>query len=357
MIRRSLVAAAAVLALGAGAMMPAASAVPAAEVDDVGRFGAQDPTYDGVYRQGLAITGMVAVDRQVPDSAVAWLSSQQCADGSFQPYRNDLDLPCDPADLAAFSGPDTNSTALAAMALAAVGKNKPSKRAIAWLQEAQNLDGGFPYISGGDSDANSTGLVLAAVRGSRVSDENKQLLRQGKQFLKTMQFRCEVGKGKRGQLPYQEGMSGDLLASAQSAVGLLTQLPVAATAESSDGGAIKCSDGEPTSKPKLLGGLLASLKKQLKKNDGMLPSSFDGSADPSATSYAVLALKSAERYGKQLKNALAALKAAAPEYTETAGEQNPGALGTLLLVAGATNENPKKFGGVNLVAQLKASLQ
>ena len=356
MIRRSLVAAAAVLALGTGALTPAASAVPTAEEDDAGRFGVQDPSFDGVYRQGLAISGMVAVDRKVPDSSVTWLSNQQCGDGSFQAYRNDLLAACDPGDPEAFTGPDTNSTAMAAMALAVVGKSKPSKRAVAWLREVQNPDGGFPYIGGGLSDANSTGLALAAIRGSRVSDNNKQALKQGKKFLKKTQLRCEAGKSARGQLSYQKSpKSANLLASAQGALGLLTQLPVAATAQASDGGAIKC--GEEASKPKLVGGLLASLKKQLKKNDGMLPSSFGDGVDSSATAYALLAFKSSDRYGKQVKAALAALQDEAPVYTETDGQPDAGALGTLLLVAGATNENPKKFGGVNLVKQLKASLQ
>lgn len=358
MLRRSLVAVAAALALGAGALLPTAAAVPAAEADDAGRFGVQDPSFDGVYRQGIAIAGLVAVDRKVPSSTVAWLLGQQCDDGSFQAYRNDPQAACDPSNPEAFTGPDTNSTAMAAMALAVANESKSSRNAVSWLRQAQNSDGGFPYIGGGLSDANSTGLALAAIRGSRVSDENKQALKRGKKYLKKTQLRCEAGKSTRGQLSYQQSpKSANLFASVQGALGLLTELPAAATAESSDGGAIKCQNGKATSKPKLTGALLAALKKQLKKNDGMLPSSFGNDADPSATAFALLALKSADRYGKQVKAALKALKAEAPSYTVTDGQPDAGALGTLLLVAGMTNENPKKFGGVNLVAQLKASVQ
>ena len=85
MIQRSLVATAA-LALGAGMLMPVASAAPAAQGDDAGLYGAQDPTFDGVYRQGLAITGLVAVDRSVPKAAVDWLLDQQYR--QVHPYTN-----------------------------------------------------------------------------------------------------------------------------------------------------------------------------------------------------------------------------------------------------------------------------
>ena len=49
-----------------------------------------------------------------------WLRGQQCADGSWMPFRDDLTEPC-AFDPVTFSGPDTNSAALASLGLAAVG--------------------------------------------------------------------------------------------------------------------------------------------------------------------------------------------------------------------------------------------
>ena len=69
-------------------------------------------------------------------------------------------LRCVPGpDPAAYSGPDSNSTAMAAMALRAAGENQAARAAVRYLRGIQNRDGGFPYYAGGTSDANSTGLT------------------------------------------------------------------------------------------------------------------------------------------------------------------------------------------------------
>ena len=72
---------AAALAVSFGSSAAAAPSLPTPE--DTGLYGSQDPTYDGAFREGLAIAGLVAVDRKVPKSAVSWLLAQQCSDGSF----------------------------------------------------------------------------------------------------------------------------------------------------------------------------------------------------------------------------------------------------------------------------------
>ena len=90
-------------------------------------FGAADPSFDGVYRQGLAITGLRAVKARVPASAVMWLAGQQCPNGGFQAYLAKTSAPCDAPGPATYSGPDSNSTALAAMALL-LGFAAPSRQ-------------------------------------------------------------------------------------------------------------------------------------------------------------------------------------------------------------------------------------
>lgn len=120
-----------------------------------------DPTYDGVFRQSLALIALHAVG--VDDATgLAWLEAQQCADGSFVSYRPDTSVPCPPLDLTTFTGPDTNSTALGAMALDLLGADADS--AMTWLRSVRTADGGFTYFGdpSGVTDANSTGIVAAA---------------------------------------------------------------------------------------------------------------------------------------------------------------------------------------------------
>lgn len=132
-----------------------------------GLYGAADPTFDGVYRQGLAILGLLADGEPVPGAALDWLEDQQCdsgpagAIGGWTAYRSPTTDPCPAPDPATFAGPDTNSTALAVQALEAAGRDASS--AVPFLRSAAGDDGGYPYIPGGDVDPNSTGLVIQAL--------------------------------------------------------------------------------------------------------------------------------------------------------------------------------------------------
>jgi hypothetical protein len=61
-------------------------------------------------------------------------------------------------------GRDVDFTALGAWALAARGRRDAARRAAKLLLAAQSADGGFPAIAGGDSNAQSTGVTLVALR-------------------------------------------------------------------------------------------------------------------------------------------------------------------------------------------------
>ena len=153
------------------------AATVAATGPDAGRVGVQDATYDGAFRQGLALAALSLVSPtpavidpgagpigDVP--AVKWLVDQQCADGSWMPYRSDLGEAC-AYDPATFSGPDSNSTALAVIGLSAVGATA-NVDAMAWLTGIRNADGGWSFdgASGSPSDPDSTGLVMGALRAA-----------------------------------------------------------------------------------------------------------------------------------------------------------------------------------------------
>ncbi|MFN8038064.1 MAG: hypothetical protein U0Q07_02540 [Acidimicrobiales bacterium] len=134
-----------------------------------GLYGAADPTYDGAFRQSLAILGLVAAGRSVPTAAVTWLVDQQCgaspssAAGGWQPYRASTAVPCDAPDPTTFVGPDTNSTALAVQALERVGQGSAAAAGLTFLAGAQAAGGAFGFLPGADPDPNSTGLVIQAI--------------------------------------------------------------------------------------------------------------------------------------------------------------------------------------------------
>jgi len=101
-----------------------------------GRFGAQSPLYDGVYRQGLALAALSVVTPR-PTSitpgagqsladlpAVAWLADQQCSDGSWMAYRADTSAPC-VEDPATWTYKDSNAAAMATLGLTAIGATAP----------------------------------------------------------------------------------------------------------------------------------------------------------------------------------------------------------------------------------------
>lgn len=131
-----------------------------------GLYGAADPSFDGVFRQGLAITGLLAAGVDPPIVAFVWLGEQQCtapaaAAGAWEDYRANTAIACDAPDPNTFAGPDTNSTALAIMALEAADEAYPSP--AGFLAASQNDDGGWPFIPGLGSDPSSTSLIIRAL--------------------------------------------------------------------------------------------------------------------------------------------------------------------------------------------------
>lgn len=172
--RRSAAALAVSAVLGvaiASAAAPTALAAPAPAPSaalPTGLYGTGDPTYDGVWRQSLALLAQDTAGVRPARAAVAWLTGQQCDSGAYPSYRADTRRDCDPKTL-----PDSNATAAAVQALAALGgQDATVRKSVDWLKSVQNADGGWSYNPGGASDANSTSLVigaLAAAGGDRKS--------------------------------------------------------------------------------------------------------------------------------------------------------------------------------------------
>jgi hypothetical protein len=350
-IRRTIVAAAAAATLTA--TIVAAPSATAAPSPTTGLYGAADPTYDGVFRQSLAIMGLAANQIAPPAAAISWLLGQQCADGSFQAYRGDLSQPCAKADPVNYTGPDTNSTAVALMALMALDNDRvrvpaatvtrivdAADKAGTWLRTQQNPDGGWPYYSGATSDANSTGLSLAGIL-TQAPSYDIPAYRKAARFLGTVAASCADGGG----LAYQAGSKVDGSATAQGLIGLVGPMPVSGPRSLAAGA--PCTS---TAKGKATSYLVRSLLPT-----GVLSSSTGG-ADYSSTATAVLGLVAAERGRTAVAKATRALKANAPAYV-TADGTSPGAAGLLLMVAEATGSKATSFGGLDLVRTLNASIR
>jgi len=189
---------------------------------DTGLFGASDPTYDGAFRQGLSLMALATQGISNP-AGVAWLQNQQCSDGGWESYRSDLTTACAAPDPGTFSGPDTNSTALAVQGLVAAGATFPSSPTT-FFESSQNADGGFGFIgaSSQSPDPDSTGEVIQALVALKQLT-NPVFIQAGGatpvSALATFQLGCSASKTDRGAYEFP-GVSGpNLLATLQAVPG------------------------------------------------------------------------------------------------------------------------------------------
>lgn len=218
-------------ALGAGILPAYAAPSP---YDD-GLLGRQDPASADpavrysvtAFTQSLALLGVVAGGRTTAPqtgAAVGWLLRQQCPDGGWQIYRTNPTTPCLPTNPAAYSGEDTNTTALAVQALAALHVT-PRRDPLPWLRAAQNTDGGFGYVRGSGTDPNSTGLVLQAL-AARGVDPRTWTSGTGKtpyDALLSFQLGCAAPPADRGGFYSFDPNSPDVSATAAALPGLVGQ--------------------------------------------------------------------------------------------------------------------------------------
>lgn len=331
-------------------------AAPAHAAGTTGLYGSADPTYDGVYRQSIAIIGLTSNGVKPSTAAVTWLTNQQCKDGSFQEFRADTTKPCDAVDAANGKGPDSNATSLAVLALMSIDNTnlasnsvissavKSADSAGLWLSKNQNADGGWAYYPGSPSDSNSTGLALAAL-GTQAPNRQQPNIVKGTKFLASLIIACNKPEG--GALVYQKGSKPDGLSSAQGLYGLVGSVPVQTTRKL--GPTPKCA-GNPTNK-------IASFLSSKLTSAGTLTSSFGDGPDYTATATAVVDLAAAGVSKTAVTKATNALKSAVTTYAMPEAGANAAALGLLLSVSKATGTNPKSFGGVNLIAALQKSEQ
>ena len=332
------------VALGLG-LSPAHAAGP-----DAGLYGTTDPTYTGVDNQALAILGLDSVGVSADRAAVKWLVAQQCLDGSFESYRVSIRTACGPPDAVNYTGPNTNATALAALALNASGKIAQAQRAVEWLTKATALapngKTGIAYYPGSGAlpDTNSSGLAYAAMSGLGV---NSAVVGQVRAYLLSAITPCAQSGGAKFQVS-EVGVNNS--ASAQALFGLAALTP--AEPANKLGASPKCAKNKAKNKVKNLASYLSG---QLKT--GVL-SSFPYDGDDFGNTAATVVTFNTMKLGKKpVGKATAALKKNVKTWALKDGKTNAGALGWLLMLAQATDSNPKKFGGVNLISKLTKSMK
>ncbi len=336
--------------LACAAVVPSAHAAPAPAVP-AGLYGAQDPTYDGVYRQSLSLLALRGAGVTPSPSAVAWLLAQQCVDGGFPSFRSASTTSCAPAQ------EDSNATAVAVQALVALGQGTQASRGAAWvLAHLSSKDGGIGYNPGNASDANSTGLALSALAAAGVTPPASP---SPQDLLRSLQLGCSAPEASRGGLDYQVQKTpvANDSATTQALFGLSGGvLPLAASIPTADAPALPCPAGatDAASSQAAAAGYLAL---RLTANGGALPSAFGSGSDLGTTADAALALAASGRGGDALALTATRLAAVAPVWPKDAkGTDRPAALAKLALVAQATGGNPRSFGGTDLVTRLERTL-
>lgn len=351
-VRRSAAVLAATAVIGAATPAVAATPSPSPSVAiPSGLYGSTDPTYDGVWRQSLALLAQHTADVKPAAKAVDWLAGQQCASGAFAAFRADTAGPCD-AKLVV----DTNSTAAAAQALATLGGHATAvDKAVTWLKSVQNPDGGWGFNPGGPSDTNSTSVVVGAL--AAAGEKPAETTKGGKSPYDLLaKWSLPCGQDDGGALAYQPDKKGKLAANADAtAAGVLAVLGkgFVTTAGQAPKDSRACADSDKQLTPQQIAGNGAAYLAEATQ-DGFLKSVLPGAEnqpDFGNTADAVVALAARGSLSAARKPYAWLEKNATPWATQS----GPAAYAQLILAAHALGSDPHDFGGTDLVKQLDAT--
>ncbi|MET7712401.1 prenyltransferase/squalene oxidase repeat-containing protein [Streptomyces sp. NPDC005407] len=356
-VRRSAAALAASAVLGmaiASAAAPAAIAAPTPTPSTVlpsGLYGTGDPTYDGVWRQSLALLAQDTVGVKPAVKAVDWLTGQQCDSGAFPSYRADATKPCD-AKLPL----DSNASAAAVQALAALGgQEAPVKKTVGWLKSVQNADGGWGYNPGGASDANSTSIVIGALAAAGEKPDAVKSKGGKTPYDALLTFAQPCGGKDGGAFLFQPKQPGGVADSTAAAVLGAHGKGFVVTAGAKDAKGTVCEKSTTVEGAAHNGAayLATALAKTGHLNTPPMPGATDPAEKPDFgnTADAVVAL-TAQGLGDQAKKPLAWLQQNSAAWAKESG---PAAYAQLILAAHAAGADPKTFGGTDLVAALNAT--
>lgn len=318
-----------------------------------GLYGATDPTYDGVYRQGLALLALHAAGAPTQREAVWWLLRQQCADGHWASFRGLLTTGCRPAKA------DSNATAMAVMALDALGRRGPARLGTQWLVQHQLNNGGWEYSPGWHADTNSTALVIQALLASgRHPAFITSKGNSGFTFLRSKQLGCTTSDPtQRGALGYQDTTAANDYATVQAVQALARQhLPVAPVSSGQwhKRPRINCGTGSLGLSPVQAGATY--LAGELSRHHGSIPNTFGPGVDYGSTANAVLALVGAKVAPLQVRAAMRTLTMHVRAYVAKNHQTVVAAAAIVALAEHATAGHPRAVNGVNLIQRIQRSI-
>lgn len=320
-------------------------------------YGKSDPTYDGVWRQSLALTALASAQVVPADAAVNWLTGQQCADGGWTSYRADTTAACDPRT------EDSNATAMAVQALALLGGHQDAvTRGTDWLRTVQNADGSWAFNPGLPGDANSTGLAVNALLATATDPATvAKGGRSAYDGLALFQLGCTAPAEQRGAFAYQPGPDGSLnandLASAQALLAAAGgKLPVTGTnREDATAKPLDCPGAAVVPRANSAEAASAYLAGKLTANGQHLMQTMPGAAatpDYTGTAWTVLGLVQA---GHPEQAAPAATWLADNSHDWAAkgpSGTDASAAALLVLTAQAAQLDHRAFGGTDVVQLL-----
>jgi hypothetical protein len=169
-----------------------------------------DPTYNGVFSHALGLLGVAAARSLTPDQQVAvtsaldFLVTQQCAHGGWQNAPRPALLGTALTSCGSgTSGPDTNAASLAAQALSAL-KRGPRVDPTPWWNGARNAKGGYGYLPGAATDADSTALAVQALLALHADTKAAY------GALLALQLGCSAPARDRGAFAYLPSPDGSL---------------------------------------------------------------------------------------------------------------------------------------------------
>lgn len=341
-------------ALGAALLLPTSAQAQAVPASKHGLYGAQDPKYDGAFRQSLAILALSAAGEPVPSAAITWLVKQQCANGGWTAFRKNLDEPCDA------KAEDSNSTATAVQALARIGGQSDAvSEGTGWLRSNQNADGGIGYNAGQPSDANSTALFIQALAATG-NDPTAATSDKGKTAYDAL-LGLQIGCGAytdRGAFAFQQAKKGkdrepNALATSAALFALSGQVLPVTQPGKHKAKELRCPAGgkvEPADAAAAAGQHMTDV---LEENSWHVPPPQGSRPDWGTTASTVIGL-AALGATSDARKAMSALANHADGYVRGDGGDAPAALANVILAAVATGQNPHKVAD-NAVKRLQAT--
>jgi hypothetical protein len=295
-----------------------------------GGYVAATGTYgDGeTFTQALAMLGLRSAGVTVPAAAVSRLASGQGGDGGWA-YTGTAN---DPA------GSDTNSTAMAVMALDASGDHAADTAALRFLRSAQATGGGFAYAAGSPADADSTALVIQAIVATGGDPAGCAWARSGATPLLALEAMQDSGGGFAGYFGV------DAFTTSQVPIALLLQ---AFPATGTFAAAFTIGDEQQAATAALL-----YLRSRQSTTDGSVTTSFPSF---SPTEDYVIAAAAAGYDPATLRNGTG--PSAVDNLAANAGAASSSAAGAgkLIQAVVAARRDPRAFGGHDLVAALEGT--